>query len=366
MKLPKNDWKKTIVVFLWSSLLLVSVVHIVGSEMHWSRLVHAGETELRKVPEVNFPNDFEVNVRGGYDGSSYYLVAYDLIPEKALVGIIRYRRILYPFLSKLLSFGDVSRGMFLANILGLIVFAVGCWKLAKKHWILLCLLAQPAIWFSVQYGLTDLWGLSMLVWAFLYWLRNPICGAIFLFLSCLARETFLIFAVGIAIQCILKKEYRMALYPISVCVLWGGWSLLLKSVYSSDEMQGGIVFPCWGWFEFFQSGLDKKDVPQILMLVWLLASFFWCWRYRKDEWVIPIFLFAGATLCMKLAITEHFLAIGRVMNPLMFLLTLRAVEKKDSMSRILATGGFILFMLCAYRQFVVSEPPQWVLYSALK
>jgi len=366
MEKTKKNHFYWLVLFLWAALLALSVFHVVGSDLRWFRLVNVGEVVLSQVPEVSYPDDFEVNVGGGYDGSTYYVVAYDLMPEKAHVGLIRYRRILYPAISKMLSFGNLSRGMFLANVLGIMVFAWACVKLADSPRKLLCLIAQPAIWFSLQYGLVDLWGMAMLAWVLVLWPKHPLCASLFFLLACLARETMLIFVVGLFVSCLIKRDFKLSLYPLVVAILWGMWSLLLKMMYPEAEMQGGVVFPFSGWWIFLRDDLHIKDLPQLILVVWMLLSFYWCIKNSKDPWMIAIFMFLGAMLCAKSGMAEHFLSAGRLLSPVMFLLTVRLLQERDWKLKSLSYIGVILFVLCAYRQFVVTEEIDWFLWQGVK
>lgn len=211
---------------------------------HLYRAIHVGEFFAN--PDLMLPGQPPRDIYG-YDGQFYFFIAQDPFlrnPQIAatLDNSLRYRRILYPLLAWLVTFGqrawlpwalvliNVAAGT--AAVAGL---AEGARRRGRSPWLALIVALYPGLWMPILMDLTEPLQLALLAWALV--LDG---SAALLLLSALAKETS---AAVQAIELIRRAWARQWLWAgrhALALVVLAGWALLVwKTVHAHESTLGG-------------------------------------------------------------------------------------------------------------------------------
>lgn len=251
----------------------------------------------------------------GYDGQFYYRLALDpFTREISDFGItldqptLRHQRILYPFASWLISFGNkdiVPIAMFAINVLSLLGLIILTIKLVNVHgqpmWLAVLVPLYPAFLISITRDLTEILSTFLLISGYFLFIKNKkYLATTLLSFAVLARETTLIFPVIIALFSLflfIKNKNKddlintflflipLGFYFIWQVVLyltWGQGSLIISSNLN-------IVFPFsgFGYVYYFKTLATKIRIFEVFYLFEVIFLAALNFKYNTN-WLLKI------------------------------------------------------------------------------
>ena len=187
----------------------------------------------------------------GADGQQFLSIAFDPFlrnPDtiKALdVPVYRYRRILYPLLGYILSFGRVLLIPYLmvvincVSIIIIILFSRAYLILVgAKPWQSLLVFCIPGVWLILSFSTAGLVSSAFFI-SSLYYYRTKkfVLAAILIAFACFTRETMLIVALSFFSANIYQQKWIRSLLFIVSLISWYFWNLYLSF---QPKLQGGI------------------------------------------------------------------------------------------------------------------------------
>lgn len=185
--------------------------------------------------------------RYGYDGQFCFFIAQDPFlrnPEIApsLDNSLRYRRILYPLLAWLVTFGQrawLPWALVLINVAAATAAIAGLAECARRRgrspWLALPVALYPGLWLPILLDLTEPLQLALLAWAIV--LDG---SATLLLLSALAKETTAAVQVMELIRRAWARQWALAGRHAVALALLAGWALLVwKTVPAHESTLGG-------------------------------------------------------------------------------------------------------------------------------
>ena len=265
---------------------------------------------------------------GGYDGIAYYATARELFHPAAIAEIIdypilRYRRIFYPLLVRLLSLGHeplIAPMMLLVNLAATMVGVYLLQQLTAPHglhpaWALLYSL-HPGVLLSFLYDLPTAVAVFGVLWSVRWWQRGRwVAAGLSL---CAAMLTWEVLALPVAVgwgwYAVLKmargaKGWRACLgVPMLAAGLAVAWEIVLKFLFPADmssRVVGNLGFPLLGWQRaFWHFAAAPQSIPVIFLLLLLgltaAAAALAAWRYFKSADLLTTVGFAQALLLAHL------------------------------------------------------------------
>ncbi|MBZ0276946.1 MAG: hypothetical protein K8I60_12420 [Anaerolineae bacterium] len=271
----------------------------------------------------------------GYDGQFVYFIARDGAQAVPLIDgpTLRYQRILYPVISRALSFGRADFVPWVLIAVNILAHSIG---------------AALFTYLLVRIGATPLLGLLYTVWigellSVRLDLNEPLCFAlslaavtaylhqrhrwtvILLILAVLAKELALIFAAGLALHALSRRMRSWAALlvgaPLLTFLAWWGvmwlWFGTLPTRYPAAKLH---LIPLWGMFT------ETSPVELIFLALWLgipavmllgLAVYRF-WRTREIPLGAALLLFGAAfVITMPDVSWQDPIAAYRVGMPLM-------------------------------------------------
>jgi hypothetical protein len=298
-----------LVAVLLANLFGIAILRRNGNDQ--SRLVVAGDrfADPSAVPAglFVFPNSH------GYDGQFFYRLALDpFTSTRTDFGVTldnpayRQRRILVPALAWLASFGDSSRVPSALLILNLVALALAGWaggayarSLGRHALWGLAFALYPGFLLSTARDLAEVVAVVLALAAFLALrARRFALATAALTLASFARETTLLFALGVAIVGVLESATRAKrTVPLFVWIvpigLQGAWQAALSVVWgslSADPHNTLTPIPLAG--------------P-----VALIASIVERWDWIRGVWLVEIALLALtaalALACLRSSVASH-------------------------------------------------------------
>lgn len=205
-----------------------------------SSMIRITEREREGVVPEYFQKGFAIFKDGGYDGQCYYYVAMDPFIKAGLYrNAYRYQRILYPLISRALTFGNLSLLPYTMYLVNLASLAVGMYFfiLILKHyslsplWSLFYGLSPPSI-MTVQYDLPSPLSVALLIAAvYFYVVRDRVYVTAALFaLAFLAREdSIVVFLPLILWDVIGKRSLKRAAVIASSLIPFFLWQYYVTS-----------------------------------------------------------------------------------------------------------------------------------------
>jgi hypothetical protein len=229
----------------------------------WSGLLAVGsESPTRFVIQQQLP-DLVLVPGDGHDGQTTYAMALDpagrtmpgAIPEAGY----RYRRILLPAIAG--AFGAIDGSLLLYSLSSLtaVGFAVAVTLVARiaqdrsLPWATpLAVLLNVGLWLSMQITTPDTLAFAMgLAGVVLYLRSRHILAAIALALAALAKETFVLIAIGLAIHRVWTTRRLRSAVPYAASVmpmsLW--WTYVALRVPGGTSTGGNLTWPFAGIVE---------------------------------------------------------------------------------------------------------------------
>lgn len=250
-------------------------VRAVGGD--WTGLVNAGETSrLRPLIEAELGPVAAVE-QAGHDGQYSYLIAVDPLgrgsaPDLFDHGAYRYRRILLPALA-----GGFGRWGGTAALVGLIVWSALGMGLATaaiadlgssfgtRPWVVAGVLANPGVWLSVQLLTPDVLALGLAMGGVALWRRGfKIWGVVVLALAALAKDQYVLVAVGLAgwewFRTNRREAVLLGVGATTPLLIWSIW--LTATIGQGLTPRGNFSLPFFGIFEAAHGWADTgvKDL----------------------------------------------------------------------------------------------------------
>jgi hypothetical protein len=226
----------------------------------------------------------------GYDGQFYYQIAKDPFGAAGFMdnAPIRYQRIVYPLLARLLSLGQpafIPYALLFINWASIVLGVELLSRLLRAY--------RLNRWLSLAYGLyfgqaagfafdtTEPFAFTLVCSAIWLWHRKRANRAALLFgLAALAKETAVLFAIGYLVFFLLQREWREAVRVVAWGILpLACWLVTLWLIFGET----GVAFtppfervPFYGIF-FYSQAPRKFCLLLLLMFVptmgaWILAG----------------------------------------------------------------------------------------------
>lgn len=246
----------------------------------WQLLIVAGHqwnlTALFCIGEKNTPppalrsSVYQYPNSPGFDAQFYFYIAHDVTDRNGTSAymdnqIMRWRRILFPGLAALLSFGQPGWVTPAYVVVMWLAASLGVYALARLclHWGLppvlgLAFLLVPATTISVDRMMTDI-GIPLAVVLLALALREdrPVLALLTLALAPLARETGVVFIGAWVLWFAAKREWRKTALGAAAAIpalLWMAW---VQARFDSDYT------PWFGWpFQGILTRLTEYEVFQ--------------------------------------------------------------------------------------------------------
>ncbi len=216
----------------------------------------------------------------GYDGRFAYAIAAN--PWGSTRDLdqpeLRYQRILYPLVVKLLSFGDVRLVPWMLVAVNLVSAAACALALAQllsrrgaSPWLALVLVLSLGFLLALRMDLLEPLALALSLWA---WhaleRRRLVLGAVLLALGALAKETAIVFAVSWVLAAWFGGRRREAVGVLgAVVVPFAAWLLAVRLWFgSSTEALAKMQL---NWLPF--AGLRDLADPasRVIVVLWVVG-----------------------------------------------------------------------------------------------
>lgn len=201
---------------------------------------------------------------GGYDGQFFYLMArkpFDitLVQESMISPVWRYQRILYPFVTFVLSgLGNPGLVKFmlplvnLLSVLGLTIVLVKMLEVFNiSKWYSLFFSLSPGLVYSFLYNLAEpLTYFLVALASYLFIKNNHKLSLLFFVLAILTREVALFAVLGVVVYLLWNKKYKKSIFYSLTFLVYLFWVLLLGVVFEKNNsvnyVNFNITFPFSG------------------------------------------------------------------------------------------------------------------------
>jgi hypothetical protein len=282
---------------------------------HFYRAIHVGEFFAN--PQLMLPGQPARDIYG-YDGQFYFVIAQDPFlrnPQIApsLDNSLRYRRILYPLLAWIVTFGQrawLPWALVLINVAAgtaaIAALAEGARRRGRSPWLALTVALYPGLWMPILMDLTEPLQIALLAWAIV--LDG---SAALLLLSALAKETTAAVQVIELVRRAWARQWARAARHAVALALLAGWALLVwKTVHAHESTLGGHLLDppgaplialasAPGWGRLLVATAVGICVLAILRLVWARDPAAWAGAVYAavglaagiDTWADPLAYF---------------------------------------------------------------------------
>ncbi|YAI82564.1 MAG: AZOBR_p60025 family cell surface glycopolymer formation protein [cyanobacterium endosymbiont of Rhopalodia sterrenbergii] len=297
----------------------------------------------------------------GYDGQQFLSIALDPFLQNSETittldhPIYRYRRILYPLISYLFSFGNrtliphIMVAINYLSIIGIIWIISLYFQLnQEKKWQPLLMLFIPGVWIVFSLGTADLLSSLLLILSFYcYRYNKPIWTAITISLACLTRETLLPIWLAILLTSIIQNKKEQ-----SKQLLWAWippflWTLYINSLHlpGAVRVKANFGYPFMGIYNKFISlsmgGFKGENLFEaysfILIIVIFITIFIISSSNRKDNQLIQLstLIYSAMFIISSMTILSYYLDYSRVFIDVYFFLLLSINTNKIPIKSIL-------------------------------
>lgn len=218
-----------------------------------------------------------------YDGHFAYQIA--LCGSQAApfldVPAYRYQRILYPLLSRIISFGQP--GLVPWVLIGVNITAIvgGAWAIEKllihfgvSHWYALIYGLYGGNFVALRTNLTEPLAYTLVALAILAWEKERRWWAIIAFsLAVLTKEVTLIFAVAYAIHALIQREWRWAAALVATALPYATYQLVLWAWLGSPGIGSGGAgatpfspIPLAGWLSIINVNMTAFLLVSLMVV----------------------------------------------------------------------------------------------------
>lgn len=189
----------------------------------------------------------------GYDGQFVYQIAVDPANGWQYVDVpaYRYQRILYPMLVRLLSLGNPIVIPWILIVVNWLCLVIDTWLIEgwlRKHgfnpWYALSVGGFAGLWLGLRLCLTEpLAFLLVLGGIRLFEQRNIWASALCFALALLTREVTVLFALGVVVSLLFRRQFRLAFAWGSVVLLpFLAWQWILWQWFGELGIRSGGAF----------------------------------------------------------------------------------------------------------------------------
>ncbi len=259
-------------VALVAATLITAFVLRVLSTHGWDPLAFV----LRTPPDLPAGQTWGV----GYDGRFAYAIAVN--PWGSTTDLdqpeLRYQRILYPLLVKMLSVGNralVPWMLVAVNLAASIAATAALARLLLRRgasaWLALVLVLSLGFLLALRMDLLEPMALALSLWAWEAMERRRVAlGAVLLAIGALAKETTIVFTLSFAVAAWFGGRRRAALGVLAAGVLpFGAWLLTVRAWFgSSAEMLAKTQL---GWLPFAGLRYLADPVSRGVVLIWVIG-----------------------------------------------------------------------------------------------
>ncbi|BAP18352.1 hypothetical protein ETSB_1634 [cyanobacterium endosymbiont of Epithemia turgida isolate EtSB Lake Yunoko] len=297
----------------------------------------------------------------GYDGQQFLSLALDPFLQNSETintldhPIYRYRRILYPLISYLFSFGN-------RTLIPYIMVAINCLSIIGIVWIIslyfqsnqeqkwqpLLTLCIPGVWIVLSLGTADLVSSLLLIVSFhCYRYNKPILTAFTISLACLTRETLLLIWLAILFTSIIQQKKEQ-----SKQLLWAWIPPFLWTIYISALNLSGTVrvkanfgYPFMGiynkFISLFMGEFKGENLFEAYLFILIFIIFITIFAisafHRKDNQLIQFsaLLYGAMFVMSSMTILSYYLDYSRVFIDIYFFLLLSINTNKVPIKSIL-------------------------------
>jgi hypothetical protein len=322
---------------------------------NWSALFYHGRAAGGIPNEPAFANTYVFPDEFGFDGQYYRIIAHDPFLTRGYFQhierpVMRYRRILVPFLAFALACGRqpyIDTG-FIATML--LFFFLGVYWLARyaelsgrsAKWGWAFILA-PATLAGLERGAIDT-ALTALTIGFALYLREQSRYRLFLVLvmAGLCRETGLCLCLACAGASLLKRDWRMLALSCASMLPSFAWYGYVQMHCPADPSSNLLRLPLTDLVQnllhhdasYVNSGRSFVEVLYYMAVFGMLLAFFLAIRFAFKDWTSAEGLAALAFTMTGLLLQPSGLWVqpyyfGRVLAPLLVLLGLRFFAAGD-------------------------------------
>ncbi len=296
--------------------------------------------------------------RTGYDGQFFYYIARYGVDGVAHLDnpVYRLQRILYPAVVYLASCGVTSLVPWALIITNLAALVVSTYLLAKwlddqslSPWYALMVSMYVGVFLAYTRDLTEPLALCLAASGARLWLNGkPARSVILLALAALAKETSLIFALGILSAALTCRDFRAALWTTVAVMPLLAWEIYLFVKLGALPFASGPSLervPLMGIIPHLT--LDAGRLSAFLfaglpafVLLWVASGFLWRQRGHSPVawWVFLNSLFV---VLMPLDVYNHIMHAGRNASGLMVSLVYLLPEI-DKRYRVFLTGYLVV------------------------
>ncbi|GBF80035.1 AZOBR_p60025 family cell surface glycopolymer formation protein [Aphanothece sacrum] len=303
---------------------------------------------LQLSPYLNPNNTIIYQGEIGYDGQQFLSLAFDpFLQNPETINsldhpIYRYRRILYPLISYLFSFGNqalipyVMVGVNYLSII-IIVWIISLYFKSDKtfQWQSLLTLCIPGVWMVLSLGTADLLSSLFLILAFYgYRWDKPIVTGVAISLACLTRETLILMGLALILASIWQRKHKYIkplLFSLLPPLLWTGYINLLN-LPGKIRVKDNFGYPFVGIFNKFISlitgGINAKNIFEAYMFILLLTiliSIFFIVKNRCNYnliYKLSGIFYSAMFIFSSMTILGYYLDYSRVFMDVYFILLL--------------------------------------------
>lgn len=290
----------------------------------------------------------------GYDGQFYRLLAHDPFLTRGYYRYadsaqLRFRRLLIPLIAWLLAFGKqawIDGGFVAVEMIFLGLGVYWCARILVRvgrspAWGVLFVIL-PATMASFDRMLVD-GPLAALFAGYLLYCDEERWGRVWVIamLAALTRDTGLLLGVALALERLLRRDWRRAAWFASSIAPAVAWYAYVFARIPPDRPVAILATPVWGWIRRLlwlrpypdavtQLILRVTDVLAVLGLaISVFVAILWLSKSRLSPVTLCVALFA--VLALVLGGREHMIdafGFGRPISPLLLWVMLEAVSRR--------------------------------------
>jgi len=309
-------------------------------------------------------------IDGGYDGSSYYLASVDPWGRLGLVQAGHHLRVLTPWLTHLLSFGNIALipGVYLT--LNVSAMTIGGYLFAKlfrkRHGevslIAMALFLNIGILTAFKYNLSEPMGLCLLLAGFLSEQRRKLwVAALFFAASVMARETGVLLLGLLFLHRCYRREWQSAAVPLLAFA-----AFLLLKIYFEWIMGFKAPMPLFSLTSIYTNAISLVDfsapamdlaqsllfIPFLIYIVWII-SVLWRQQPKSNSWIFALVVyFVWIGMFNPTVAWTNITGIGRHLAFALALVPLcipdRMVAKRLAYGSLVFSGVFLVWFVMSY------------------
>ncbi len=281
-----------------------------------------------------------------YDGHFAYQIALRGSQAAPFLDVpaYRYQRILYPLLSRIMSFGQAGLVPWVLIGVNIAAITIGTWVVEKllvrfgvSRWYALIFGLYGGNFVGLRTNLTEPLAYTLVALAILAWEKERRWWAVTAFsLATLTKEVTLIFAVAYAIHALVQREWRWVVALAATALPYAAYQLVLWGWLGSPGIGSGGAgatpfspIPLAGWL----------SIINVSMTAFLLVSLM----------VVPISVFpslAGIGLSLRRLLTglHHPIVYSLLLNSIAILFLPNSTFREGA-AMIRLTEGVMLSMV---------------------